>query len=64
LTAGAEVNHVNNEGETALYWAAGHLEAIQALLMVGANVNHASNLGWTALYAAAQKGMWSPSRRC
>jgi ankyrin repeat protein len=58
LTAGAEVNHANNKGKTALYVAAkfGHLEAMQALLTAGANVNHASNTGKTALYVAAEEG--------
>jgi hypothetical protein len=58
VEAGAEVDHVNNLGETAL-WAAscsGQVQVIQALLEAGAEVDHAENLGWTALEAAACHG--------
>jgi hypothetical protein len=55
VEAGAEVDHVNNLGETALDGAAcrGQVEAMRALLEAGAEVDHAENLGWTALGAAA-----------
>ena len=58
LSAGAEVDHADNERWTALDVAAqwGHVETIHALLAAGAEVNHADNLGWTALRVAAQKG--------
>jgi hypothetical protein len=56
--AGAEVDHANNLGETAL-WAAscsGQVQVIQALLAAEAEVDHADNMGWTALGAAACNG--------
>jgi hypothetical protein len=58
LEAGAEVDHADNLGGTALYGAAchGHVEALQALLAAGAEVDHADNNGWTALGAAACNG--------
>ena len=56
--AGAEVNHVNNLGYTALDAAVhhGHVEAMRALLEAGAEVDHANNNGCTALTAAAFHG--------
>jgi hypothetical protein len=58
LEAGAEVDHANILGETALELAAcfGHVEALQALLAAGAEVDHANNLGVTALGLAAWNG--------
>jgi hypothetical protein len=58
VEAGAEVDHVNNLGETALGGAAwnGHVEATRALLAAGAEVDHASNNGFTALWGAARNG--------
>jgi hypothetical protein len=58
VAAGAEVDHANNYGCTALYPAAkeGHVEVILALVEAGAEVNHANNYGWTALYPAAKEG--------
>ena len=56
--AGAEVNHANNLGYTALDAAAihGHVEATRALLAAGAEVDRADNLGYTALDAAVHHG--------
>jgi hypothetical protein len=58
LEAGAEVDHVNNLGETALYGGAcyGHVETMRALLAAGAVVDHVDNLGCTALWGAAYNG--------
>jgi ankyrin repeat protein len=58
LAAGAEVDHANNLGETALYGAAfhGQVEAIRALLQAGADINRADNTGETALHQAAECG--------
>ena len=58
VAAGAEVDHANDEGETA-FWAAamhGHVEALQTLLEAGAEVDHVTNRGYTALHAAAKNG--------
>jgi ankyrin repeat protein len=50
LEAGAEFNHVDNEGRNALYVAAqnGHVEVIKALLE-GVGFNHTANNGFTPL---------------
>ena len=52
LESGAEVNHANKNGSTALYVAAqsGHVRATRALLEAGAEVNRAYNKGRTPLY--------------
>ena len=56
VEAGAEVNHADNEGLTALHGAAayGHVEVTKALLEAGAEVNRADNEGYTALHRAAE----------
>ena len=58
VAAGAEVDHADNLGETALDGAACHgkVDAMRALLAAGAEVDHVDNLGWTALNAAAFNG--------
>jgi hypothetical protein len=58
LEAGAEVDHADILGETALDLAAcfGHVEALQALLEAGAEVDHVDSNGWTALWGAALCG--------
>ena len=58
VAAGAEVDHVNNLGETALDGAACHgkVDAMRALLAAGAEVDHVDNLGSTALDGAANNG--------
>ena len=58
LAAGAEVDHVDTEGETALDGAACHgkVDAMRALLAAGAEVDHVDNLGSTALDGAANNG--------
>ena len=53
------VNHANNDGNSALINAAGegHIEIVQELLKVdGINVNHANNDGNSALINAASEG--------
>ena len=58
LETGAEVDHVNNLGRTALWGAAlhGRVEALQALLAAGAEVDHEDNRGQSALGHAASNG--------
>jgi ankyrin repeat protein len=56
--AGAEVDHANDYGCTALFGAAkkGRVEMLRALLEAGADVDHACEQGCTALDGAAQDG--------
>lgn len=55
LSAGADVNGVDGEGNTALHLAAfhGHLEVVQALLAAGADANAQDAQGWTPVFKAA-----------
>jgi len=55
IAKGAEVNHQDRDGFTALMYAArnGDTEAVNALLRSGASVNVADNTGETALIKAA-----------
>jgi hypothetical protein len=56
--AGAEINHVDNYGWTALDDSAkiGDAMVIETLLAAGAEVNHVDSLGITALFVAAEHG--------
>jgi hypothetical protein len=58
VEAGAEVDHADTNGRTALWSAAlnGQAEATLALLVAGAEVDHADKNEWTALIAAAHNG--------
>jgi hypothetical protein len=59
IAAGANVNHVDDDGETALIHASwkGHAAVVAALLAAGAAVNHAyKDGGWTALMMASSQG--------
>jgi hypothetical protein len=58
LRSGAEVNHADSNGSTALFAAAfnGQVEAVEALAQAGALVDHADNGGWTPLWGASLKG--------
>ncbi len=58
LVAGADVNYVDNNGDTALTSAAlrSHIAIVTVLLDAGANVNQADRLGNTALILAASRG--------
>ncbi len=60
LVAGADVNYVDNNGDTALIWAAlrNHIAIVTVLLDAGAgaHVNHIDRIGNTALMYAAQNG--------
>ena len=55
IAKGAEVNHRESDGRTALMYAAenGDTQAVNALLRSGASVNLADNEGETALMKAA-----------
>jgi hypothetical protein len=58
-SCGADVNHVGENGTTALYAASleGHEHMVRCLVTeFGADVNQVSKNGSTALYGAAQKG--------
>ena len=63
LVAGAEVDHVDDDGCTVLYMSAvyGHLEALRALLAAGAEVNHAANND--GVHSAAYSTSERPSGR-
>ena len=58
IGAGANVNHVENEGWSSLILASdkGHVQVVRALLAAGANVNHANNYGSTAVNRASRFG--------
>lgn len=58
LKAGADVNQADDNGATALSWAAckGQLEILGKLLDAGANVNQASKVGMTTMMHAAREG--------
>ncbi|KAK0756392.1 hypothetical protein N5P37_011044 [Trichoderma harzianum] len=58
LTAGADTNAKDEDGLTALSWAAkiGYEAAIHLLLAAGANVHAKDKNGWTPLWWAAMKG--------
>jgi ankyrin repeat protein len=55
---GADVNKVDDEGETSICGAAfhGHVEVLKLLLDCGVDVNKANNRGETTLYTAAEGG--------
>ena len=56
IEKGAEVNHTDKAGETALIVATiqGHVEVVK--LLKGAEVNHTGKAGETALMAASGQG--------
>ncbi|XP_039619588.1 protein phosphatase 1 regulatory subunit 12A [Polypterus senegalus] len=58
LQQGAEINHTNVDGLTALHQACidENLEMVEFLVEHGANVNQPDNEGWTPLHAAASCG--------
>lgn len=58
LENGANVNHANQFGYTALMWAAnnGHLEIVKTLLANGANIKAVNKYGETALTLAKSNG--------
>ena len=58
LEAGADVNHQDKHGRTALMLATfrgGH-RVIKALIEAGSDVNHQDKRGWTALMSASNYG--------
>ena len=58
IKAGADVNHKNIYGETALIFAAGKRrdKSVKALIQAGADVNHAGADGYTALIKSVMFG--------
>ncbi|XP_062849447.1 protein phosphatase 1 regulatory subunit 12A [Trichomycterus rosablanca] len=58
LRQGAEINHANVDGLTALHQACidENAEMVQFLVESGSNVNRGDNEGWTPLHAAASCG--------
>jgi ankyrin repeat protein len=58
LDAGADINHQDADGWSALMRAAakGNIEAVELLLSRNANINHTEKNGWTAL-------LWAVNRR-
>ena len=55
---GANINHVDNHGYSALYWASkqGNLAVVECLLQRKANVNLTDTDGWSPLRMAAKEG--------
>ncbi|WP_432654084.1 ankyrin repeat domain-containing protein [Spiroplasma ixodetis] len=53
---GANINHANQNGDTALIISTkkGYLSIINVLIKNGANINHANQNGDTALHLAAK----------
>ncbi|PYR35871.1 MAG: hypothetical protein DMF90_12140 [Acidobacteria bacterium] len=56
LESGADINASNNNGSTALMWAAGDPAKVRLLLDRGAAVDAKTKDGTTAILAAAQRG--------
>jgi len=58
LNLGANVNCCDDNGDTALSWAAykGHIHIIKILLEAGSEINHANQRDVTPLMEAAEKG--------
>jgi ankyrin repeat protein len=53
IEQGADVNHANHDGATALMWGAGDLAKVRLLIEKGAQVDAQSRLGRTPLLIAA-----------
>lgn len=55
INQGADVNHINQEGRTALMLASfnGHFDIVNLLINKGANINLVDNLGRSALMFAS-----------
>ena len=59
IALGINVNYADDDGTTALYWAAyeGNLEIVQVLINAGASIDVQDNFcGWSALIFAVQNG--------
>jgi len=58
LFSDANVNQVDNQGQTPLYWASkyGSIEWVKSLLNKGAKINKAEKNGKTPLYVASEEG--------
>ena len=58
IAGGVDANHVNEQGETPLTYAAtwGHEAVVACLLAKGAKVDHPSAPSWTPLMYAASRG--------
>ena len=58
IAHGSNVNAINNDGNTALIWAArkGLLDIAKGLLKNGASVNHKNIYGFSAIIYASEHG--------
>jgi ankyrin repeat protein len=57
LQNGADINHINNDGETALFSSVGwvpSIEMIKCLVETGCNINHKNNDGKNILEYAKE----------
>ena len=56
VRSGVPIDVKDEDGYTALYWAAytNHIDVVEELLEFGANVNIQNRYHWTPLHAAAQ----------
>ena len=59
LAAGANVNHQDENGRTALTFASdiGHIEIVKALIAAGANVNHQVNHPFVTLFLRGETAL-------
>jgi ankyrin repeat protein len=66
MDAGSEIEALDEDGWTPLFWAVkvDNVENFQALVAAGADFTAQSESGWTLLHEAARWGQEKPSWRC